>query len=64
MDHAAEFGSGDSGNVYAVARAADESADRRTREMLAAADAAGNLVTHEFDDACSLGLWHTGPCEP
>jgi hypothetical protein len=48
---------------YATARAADQVADRRTDEALSAAAAAGELVSHEFADACSLGLWHTGGCE-
>ena len=39
-------------------------ADQRFLEGLSAADADGALINHDFDDACSLGLWHTGPCEP
>jgi hypothetical protein len=38
-------------------------ADRRFAAALEEADRRGELVTHEPDDACTLGLWHTGGCE-
>jgi hypothetical protein len=50
--------------AFRDARSADIAADQRFLEELSAADADGALVTHDFDDACSLGVWHTGPCEP
>lgn len=37
-------------------------ADRALVDRLAASDEAGNLTSHRPDDACSLGLWHEGPC--
>lgn len=38
-------------------------ADRQLSDDLDAAEAAGELTTHEWGQDCTLGLWHTGPCE-
>lgn len=48
---------------YAEARARDIIADRRLIARLEAADDAGELVTHDWDDACGFGVWHEGPCD-
>lgn len=47
----------------AEAKARQMAADRELDAALDAADAAGELITHEWGEGCTLGLWHTGPCE-
>jgi hypothetical protein len=45
-------------------RARDIAADKKLSDVLTQADEDGDLTNHDLDNACSLGLWHTGPCVP
>lgn len=47
---------------YKAADRQQAAADRELVDRLAASEAAGNMVNHRPEDACSLGLWHEGPC--
>jgi hypothetical protein len=64
MKHTGEVDGQHTDTAYADARRADIAADQRLLEALYAADAAGELVNHDSSDACSLGTWHTGKCQP
>jgi hypothetical protein len=54
----------DPADEYAEARRRDIAADLRFADQLDQAAAVGDFTSHNPGDACSLGLWHTGPCQP